>query len=438
MIALKVNKTFWIFIVILFVLVFSQVWLRQTIILQCIFLILGILISSFIWGSLSTYGITLTRTSLSRREKLGQIIEERYEIINQSRLPKLWIEVVDESQLPGKNAHKTLTSINPNQARIFQHLRRLSKRGEFELGPTKIESGDPLGLFSKSIYFFANKRILVLPFSFTIESVKSTQGTLTGKRAIRKTAKDTTVYASSVREHSPGDPLNRIHWRSTAKKDRLMVKEFEEEPHSNVWIFLDADKRFVYSLENQAKDDEEIAYSKNIFIEKYILPEDSFEYAIAICSSLVEYFIRTNRAVGLASSPGKIITHTPEKGERQLSKIIDTLAFIKPEGELPFGAFILSQMAFLTRGAAVYLITSNYASEIIVTVDQLNRRGNKVVLIIVDGGSFGGKQKAKHLQEQIDSRGISIVIVKSQDDIGIVLQETLGVEETRKLQIQNT
>ena len=49
-------------------------------------------------------------------------------------------------------------------------------------------------------------------------------------------------YAISVRDYYPGDPLRRIDWKTTARLDKLMVKEFEEDPQATVWILLDGDE----------------------------------------------------------------------------------------------------------------------------------------------------------------------------------------------------
>ncbi len=57
---------------------------------------------------------------------------------------------------------------------------------------------------------------------------------------IRQRSADVTPHAAGVREYVPGDPMKRIHWPSTAHKGRLMVKEFEQDPQADIWIFLDA------------------------------------------------------------------------------------------------------------------------------------------------------------------------------------------------------
>ena len=57
---------------------------------------------------------------------------------------------------------------------------------------------------------------------------------------------EATSHAAGVRDYQPGDPLNRIHWKSSARKDRFMVKEFDQDPQGDVWILLDASKFTQY------------------------------------------------------------------------------------------------------------------------------------------------------------------------------------------------
>jgi uncharacterized protein (DUF58 family) len=47
-----------------------------------------------------------------------------------------------------------------------------------------------------------------------------------------------TPNASGVREYAPGDAFNRIHWKSTARTGEMMVKTFELDPASDIWIVI--------------------------------------------------------------------------------------------------------------------------------------------------------------------------------------------------------
>ncbi len=425
---LKVNNHFWIVLILTFLMGLIQFWMRQDIIQRFYFLLIGMIIICFFWTLLSLKGIELKRFSKSYREELGKVIEERFEIHNKSRLPKMWIEILDQSILPGVNGSRIITSIKPGQTRVFQNLRRLTRRGEYKLGPTIIKSGDPFGLFSFEKLFEADNSLLVLPFFFSISSLKSSPGQLSGRRAIRKTSHNKTAYASGVREYKPGDSLSRIHWRSTAKKERFMVKEFEEEPQSNIWIFLDADEKHVFCDESANIIDEEIIYNKSSTAPRYYLPNDSFEYEVAISASLLDYFIRENRAVGLTCMSKRIIVHSPEKGKRQQSKIIDTLAFVQPDGDLPISALLQSQAAGLTKGVNLIVVTANTSSEIINVLEQLNRRGAKITVIFVDGHSFGNQNTSENINQFLETRGFKTVNIKCGDDVKNVLQISNGME----------
>src|SRR5205814_4744473 len=49
----------------------------------------------------------------------------------------------------------------------------------------------------------------------------------------------------SVREYQQGESLRMVHWRSTAKRGQLMVKELEDSPRDEVAVVLDADPATV-------------------------------------------------------------------------------------------------------------------------------------------------------------------------------------------------
>ena len=60
-----------------------------------------------------------------------------------------------------------------------------------------------------------------------------------GGRAFRQKTTEVTPFSAGVREYQIGDPLRRIHWPTTVRKDMLIVKEFEKDPLTEVWIFID-------------------------------------------------------------------------------------------------------------------------------------------------------------------------------------------------------
>ncbi len=92
----------------------------------------------------------------------------------------------------------------------------------------------------------------MLPYIVDLDYFPFLPGLLPGGRALHRRTLEVSPHAAGVREYAPGDPLSRIHWKSTARRDHIMVKEFEQDPQADVWILLDA-HRHSHIREKQSK-----------------------------------------------------------------------------------------------------------------------------------------------------------------------------------------
>ena len=135
---------------------------------------------------------------------------------------------------------RVLTILKGRQGRSYLARVRLVKRGVFPLGPTVIATGDLFGLFPVEQEIAGEDSLLVYPMMVDVRGFPNPPGLLPGGEALRRRTHQVTPNAAGVREYTTGDPLNRIHWLSTARRGRLIVKEFELDPLADVWIFLDA------------------------------------------------------------------------------------------------------------------------------------------------------------------------------------------------------
>src|SRR4030042_3015017 len=117
-----------------------------------------------------------------------------------------------------------------------------------------------------------------------VRGVPSPPGLLPGGEALRRRTHQVTPNAAGVREYSTGGPLNRIHERSTARRGRLIVKEFELDPLADVWIFLDAAEYVQASLPQPGMD----TMVKDLWKQsaKIPLPPSTEEYAICTAAYL--------------------------------------------------------------------------------------------------------------------------------------------------------
>ncbi|NJD58020.1 MAG: DUF58 domain-containing protein, partial [Anaerolineae bacterium] len=251
---------------------------------------------SWLWSIMAVRALSFNRSSRTMRAQVGQIFEERFEIQNLNRFPRLWLEVRDQSPLPGSDGSRVITILRGKQARSYVARVRLVRRGVFPLGPTVIASGDIFGLFPVERAIAEKDALLVYPMMVDVRGFPNPPGLLPGGEALRRRTHQVTPNAAGVREYFTGDPLNRIHWLSTARRGRLVVKEFELDPLADVWIFLDAAAKIQASLPQS-----EPGVNLRDFWShgsKIPLPASTEEYGVSTAASLVRDYLRRGRAVG--------------------------------------------------------------------------------------------------------------------------------------------
>ncbi len=194
-----------------------------------------------------------------------------------------------------------------------------------------------------------------------------------------------------------------------------MVKEFDEDTQSSVWIFLDAQKgKYVRNAGeiDPAVDRNMVSGQKT---KEFILPCDSFEYAVSIAASITNYFLRKNLTVGFACASDRIFILPPEKGHRQLNKVLEKLAIVKDEGVIPFEQLIEKQAKNISKGSALILISpiNNLQNKNIMKI--LHRRGFHVVATKIDNKTFVENYKNRY--ELLIKPPDSTIIVSYGDDI---------------------
>ncbi|MEW6717419.1 MAG: DUF58 domain-containing protein [Chloroflexota bacterium] len=377
-----------------------------------------LLVGNWIWAAVSLRGVNLKRSTRTRRAQVGDIFTERFELHNSGRLSRLWLEVQDEAQLPGRQGSRVLTLVGGRQRRSYLARTRLTRRGVFQLGPSNLVSGDPFGLFTVIREIPSEQTLLVYPMLVPVRYFPSPAGMLPGGEALRRRTHQITPNAVSIREYLPGDPLNRIHWMSTARKSRIMVKEFELDPLAEVWLFIDA-ARMVQA--SKCVDEDKRSTPLWLPTETFRLHPSTEEYAVTIGASLARYFLSRRRAVGLVSIGQTLTLLSPDRGARQLNKFLEALALLRAEGELPLSALLLTQAQHIPRGSTVILITADNRQEVAEGVDHLLRRGLRPVVVLLDAESFGGAAGAERLQATLQYIGVPVFFVREGDDLEAVL-----------------
>ena len=280
-------------------------------------------------------------------------------------------------------------------------------------------TGDPFGLFEVQRHISATSRLVVYPPIVSIAEFALPIGILPGGDALRRRTHHITANAAGVREYAPGDSFSRIHWKSTARRDRLIVKEFELDPLADIWIMMDAD-RTVHVGEYAPTDAEAEAMPWETAAQ-FTLPAATEEYVVAIAASLANFFLQRDRAVGFATYGQSHEVIQVDRGSRQLTKILETLAVIRAQGTVSLGQMLTMEGDQLSRGTTMIVITPSVREEWVAAAQRLMRRGLRVIAVLVDPESFGGRAGAARTAGLLAAVGIPSYIVREGDDLRVAL-----------------
>ena len=382
--------------------------------------LLGVLlIISFAWAWVNINYVHISRITRTRRTQVGRPLEERFTIRNTSSIPKLWLEMRDYATLPGHLSSHVVSNLGSKQVYSWRVTTLCRERGRYQLGPIRLSTSDPFGLFPMQRNLTPTSNVVIYPITYDIRQFALPIGILPGGDALRRRTHYITTNASGVRDYAPGDSFSRIHWRSTARRNRLIVKEFELDPLADIWIVPDMS---VYGQINSEPTQPKVPTIPNwMKAEEFKLPESTEEYTVTTAASLAQYFLRRDRSVGLLAYGQSSEIVQPDRGERQLNRILETLSVLRAQGEVPIQDVLHAESHVFPRGTTVIVVTATTRDAWVTSAQQLARRGLRVVSVLIDPESFGGLRSSAPLVDMLQAVGTGAYVVKNGDDIGQVL-----------------
>ncbi|MCA9937341.1 MAG: DUF58 domain-containing protein [Anaerolineales bacterium] len=389
-----------------------------------------LLIVSFLWAWSNLRWVHLSRLTRSRYAQAGGTFEERFTVRNTSIIPKLWLEVRDYSGLSTHHASRVITNLGSRSQVTWRVNTVCAQRGQYQLGPLRLSTSDPFGLFPMQRDLTQTGTLVVYPTTVDISYFALPVGVLPGGDALRRRTHYITTNASGVRDYAPGDSYSRIHWPSTARRDRLIVKEFELDPLADIWIVPDMSMlAHVEAIPKERKAALEDA-DRPIWMqqEAYKLPESTEEYTITIAASLTQYFLRFDRNVGLMAYAQAREVIQPDRGERQRNKILETLAVLRTQGELTIEQVMQAELQVFPRGTTLIVVTPTNNELWATVARQLKRRGLRIVTVLVEPASFGGHKSAEPLATFLQANGLTTYVVHNGDNLSVALsRKPVGV-----------
>jgi uncharacterized protein (DUF58 family) len=269
-------------------------------------------------------------------------------------------------------------------------------RGRYAFDDTTAVIEDPLGFDRIELPLPTPGALLVYPRLVELERLFSETGAAVrdGRRLLLRRPSGFDLH--SVREYQQGESLRRVHWRSTAKRAQLMVKELEDSPRDEVAVVLDADPSAVVG--------------------------ESFEEQVRAAGSiLMAHARRGRRSVLVVNSPRREQQRV-HSADGDWRHALDLLATIEPAEGPPLAALLADEASAATRSLELLVVTSSLPARLVERLVERSLGHRDVSLVLVDSASFGeaGPQRFPELL-RLQASGVSVAVLRHGDDLAAVL-----------------
>ncbi|WP_186579023.1 DUF58 domain-containing protein [Aquibacillus kalidii] len=263
-------------------------------------------------------------------------------------------------------------------------------RGEHHLKAFRIKTGDFFGFIKKDYIYECENRLIVYPQQRSVSIKEKVNSFEEGSTPSYASNQSRTSVVAGVREYMPGDRFSWIDWKTTARKNTIMTKEFEQEKSANLLFILDT---IDYSGMNKI----------------------SFEAAIEFTSSIMET-LRKNSAQIAFLAIGEKPSYFPFNQDPSKNTMIQSyLAKVQPSGDESFPKKLIKQAKRMPDGLVTIVTITHLSLKMQLSLEQLQQKSKRVIVYLI-------KPKAAvtaldhQIMHDLSVRGI-VVHVLSEDQL---------------------
>lgn len=348
----------------------------------------ALLILAWVWSRSSLVGVGFERTLEADRVFAGDSVRERFLVRNHSWLPKTWLIFRDDSTVPGYHPSRSVRVGSRSDASWSGEL-HAEHRGRYRIGPVTLESGDPFGLFETRRRIEQSHELTVYPRIVDLPRRDTIGGDLSGASKHLPGRSVSSPIIRGVRQYVPGDPRNHIAWSASARHGSLLVKQFDPDPISDEWIFLDLNT----DAHRQSKA--------------------STEHAVSLAASFALEWLGTGRDVGLLVNRHIPAIVEADAGDRQRLRILETLAVVEPFGDVDPARLIARFASKFSRATGLIVISTGDGTGFIRPLVHLSRLGVPLAVIAVTGQAQRGDGHNASWDD-VEAEGIAVSRVDIQ------------------------
>ena len=320
-----------------------------------------------------THGLSGTRVNR------GDVVGMEVAVSHNSFLPiaPVALKMRKTSNTPGATIY--LTQLGKRKQRVM-HKFAADHVGAMLPGVDSFTVADVFGFFKKEHKpDMSGQELLVLPVPFEVEPLTFAAGDL-GVETMKRALEDPSS-PSDFRAYQPGDPLKRIHWKMSARKREIIIRQFEEPALPDALVLMDTSLPHL----PEGMDPGKAPYLQDAVLET--------------AASVIGCQIRQDNPVTMPFFGERPMEYDGHMGLPVLLEELARCVFTETEN---FERVLMMQMGELRKTGAVVIITTRLTSSLADLMGRMKRMGPNVRLYLVTYMPENGPQQPQvaRLQQQ--------------------------------------
>ncbi|NLK88355.1 MAG: DUF58 domain-containing protein [Clostridiaceae bacterium] len=243
------------------------------------------------------------------------------------------------------------------------------KRGIFHTENVTLIGGDLLNLCNISEALPVNMTLVVYPEIVDLDELFMPVNLLQSDNTVNRWIIDDPFMFSGIREHTPTDPMNRIHWPATAKTGKLMTRKNEYTSQQNLTVIL--------NMQTKSYEHTDVIHRR------------AAELGIKVAATLFDRALREGTPVlfatnGCIHADDKLPIITREAADKDhITGLFKILAGLLMKSVRSFEG-LLEDVSPNLENSETVIITAYLDREICAQADHMAQGGNRVCVILVD------------------------------------------------------
>lgn len=361
---------------------------------------------------------------------VGDMVAVVIRVENSGGLPIPWLLVEDllprHALIPppprlavqGRRLHLAMLRARGRKTLAYQLECR--QRGYFQIGPLVMETGDLFGLHRRYRVVTEPHFVLVYPEVLALEGFDVASRRPIGEVRMSYRLYEDPTRIAGVRHYEPGDPLNRVHWRATARTGELHSKVYEPSTVAGATILVDFHQDAYTRRDRSVRSELAVTAAASLANAVYEMNQqvglvtNGRDAADRIRQEGWDYDIRSRKAARrvaeMRESSDRLepVVVPTRRGAEQLVRILETLARVELTDGLTFAQLVTETASDLPRDATVLAIVPSASPETAVALGNLRRHGFAVTAVLnVYGVSDFEESAGRLLAEGIETRHLN-------------------------------